>query len=227
MNGRPPGTVHRRVVYVRWGSLVKGGGKVKQPEDVGASAFPAREAGGIRFNLAERLSAPLAVQRGSKSGQSLSFRRMAQGDDLEPLLDLVEVGHKESRFGYIPFSREKARKIGGRALADPARNLLIVAELRDRPVGFLLASVGEFHIGTDVRLATIHAAYTVPECRATLLGGRVALGLIRAVQRWSAGTGAKEIFLHITSGISIKPTTRMIKRIGFATSGGVFAAQLS
>lgn len=201
--------------------------------------FPAAASRGIRFNLAgglpgapETLNGCVAPEAGEALGRSsepgktrsLSFRRMKAGDDLERLLDLVEVGHKESRFGYIPFSREKARKIGERALSDPARNLLIVAELRGRPVGFLFASVGEFHIGHGVRLATIHAVYTEPRLRASLCGGRVTTHLFRALTNWAEVAGAHEILLHVTSGVSADATSAMSSKLGFGLIGGVLAA---
>jgi hypothetical protein len=209
--------------------LVKSGIGVAPVEGDEAHGRAPGAAGGIRFNLAGRLARGAGGMDAPTAGRpprALSFRRMARGDDLEPLLDLVETGHKESRFGYIPFSRDKARKIGERALADPARNLLIVAELRGRPVGFLFASIGEFHIGTDVRLATIHAVYTERRLRASLCGGRVTAHLFRALNKWAAAVGAREVLLHVTSGVSADATSAMSSKFGFYHVGGVLSARI-
>jgi hypothetical protein len=158
------------------------------------------------------------------AARALSFRLVKPDDDHEALLDLVAAGHAESRFGYIPFSRDKARRLLEQALAGGSRHLVAVAEVRGWPQGFVFASVGEYHIGTGVLIVTINAIYTAQSLRASLLGGRAALGLFRAVGQWSRRIGAREILLHATSGIEVDRVRLTIGQMGFEATGGSYVA---
>lgn len=113
---------------------------------------------------------------------------------------LAEAAHRESRFGYIPFDREKTRRVVEQALAEDRRHLIAVAEVRGQVEGFVFASAGEYLYGSGVLIVTINTVYTSQRLRGSLLGGRAALGLFRAVGRWSKGIGAREILLHTTTG---------------------------
>jgi len=56
-----------------------------------------------------------------------------------------------------------------------------------------------------------------------LSGGRVALSLLRGVTSWSKARGAKEILFHVTSGVQMKATHSLAKRMGFEVIGGSYA----
>lgn len=166
--------------------------------------------------------------RREPAATKLSYRLITRDSpNHEALLDLVQAAHEESRFGYIPFSRDKARRVMVQALTEGARHLIAVAEIRGRPEGFVFASVGEYLVGTGALIVTVNAIYTSRNLRGSLLGGRTALGLFRAVARWSKGIGAREILLHATSGIGGARTLRTIDRIGFKLVGGTYVATVS
>jgi hypothetical protein len=116
-------------------------------------------------------------------------------------LNLCEAAHRETRFGDIPFSPMKTRKLLAQALANKKRHLLAVAEVKGRPVGFVFASVGEYFVGTGALIVTINTIYTSQSLRRSLLGGRAAVGLFKAVGQWAKGIDAREVLLHATSGI--------------------------
>jgi hypothetical protein len=69
----------------------------------------------------------------------------------------------------------------------------MIAERRGQAVGFVYCSVGEYHIGSDVLLTTIHNMNVARSVRSSLSGGKIALGLFRGVETWSQARGAKEI----------------------------------
>ncbi len=183
-------------------SLASGGAQVRSPRLISAS------------------------ENTSAAAKTLLFRLVKPDDNHEALLDLAAVGHGESRFGYIPFSRDKARKILGQALAEEKRHLIAVAEVRGRAEGFVFASVGEYHVGEGVLIVTINAIYTSQSLRTSLLGGKAALGLFRAVALWARGIGAREILLHATSGISAERVGRSVERLGFVQAGGSYVASV-
>ena len=170
-----------------------------------------------------------ALSRGPESrapAKSLSFRLVDLTYPSDALLDLVEAAHRESRFGDIPFSRDKARRLLDAALTQGAHHLIAVAEVRGRPQGFVFSSVGEYLVGTGALIVTINAVYTSKALRRSLLGGRVAVGLFRSVGRWSRGIGAREILLHVTSGISVERSGRTISRLGFVSAGQSYVARV-
>ncbi|MCF3974142.1 GNAT family N-acetyltransferase [Paracoccus salsus] len=154
---------------------------------------------------------------------TLSFRVVTQHADIPAFLELAREAHRESRFSYIPFSADKVAKIAGLALKDDKRHGIFIAARGYVPVGFAYCTLGEYHIGTDVLIATIHNINVSREERQRLAGGRAALGLLNRVKSWARARGASEILFHVTSGIKLERTHRLAKRLGYATIGGSYA----
>ena len=86
----------------------------------------------------------------------LSFRLASTDSDLPAIVRLAQEAHQESRFGYIPFNPAKVRKIARAAFKDQKRHAVMIAERHGQAVGFVYCSVGEYHIGSDVLLTTVH-----------------------------------------------------------------------
>lgn len=124
---------------------------------------------------------------------ALVLRRAELRDEGDPLFTLIERAHAESRFAYAPFSRRKARRVLAQALAEGRRHLLVVADYRGLPQGFVYASAGEYLVASGAIMATINAIYTAAELRGTLLGGRISLRLFRAVGEWAQSIGARHL----------------------------------
>jgi GNAT superfamily N-acetyltransferase len=162
----------------------------------------------------------------SAGARRLVLRLVRSGKDHEPLLDLFERAHRETRFHYIPFSRDKARRLLRQVMAEDARHLVAVAEVGRKPEGFVFASVGEYFVGTDVIIATINVIYTSQALRGSLLGGRAATRLLKAVRNWCKGIGAQEILLHTTSGICAEKVGKAVLRMGFQRLGGAYLAKV-
>lgn len=158
--------------------------------------------------------------------RALTLRRVELCDEGDPLLTLVQRAHEESRFAYALFSRRKARRVLVQALTEGPRHLVMVAEYRGRPQGFVYASAGEYLVASDAVMATINAIYTAADLRGTILGGRISLGLFRAVGQWAQSVGAREILLHATSGIAPDRLARTVTRMGFKPLGGSYVGSL-
>ena len=152
----------------------------------------------------------------------LQFRVVNDDADIPALISLAGDAHHESRFRDIPFSPDKVADIAGRAIADPKRHGVFLAAKGDAPVGMLYCSVGEYHIGTDVLLTTIHNMNVSRDVRESLSGGRVALGLMSGVKSWSKARGAVEILFHVTSGVDLARSHKFAKRMGFEFVGGSY-----
>lgn len=54
-------------------------------------------------------------------------------------------------------------------------------------------------------------------------GGKAALGLLMGVETWSKARGAREVLLHVTSGVDLARTHKLAKRAGFQLIGGSYA----
>lgn len=143
--------------------------------------------------------------------------------DIPALVDLAHVAHEESRFGYIPFCEARVRDIARRAINNPDRQAVMLALRGRRALGFSYCSVGEYHIGADVLLTTIHVIYVAREVRSGLSGGRVALGLFKGIETWSKARGVSEVLFHVTSGVDLTRSHKLAKRMGYELIGGSYA----
>jgi hypothetical protein len=104
------------------------------------------------------------------------FKVCDQEDDAESIVGLAREAHALIRFGYIPFSEAKVRKIVEKALLSPKRQGILLAYKGDTLVGGAFCSVGEYHIGTGTLLTTIHNINVAQTTRA--------VGLAAAKWRW-------------------------------------------
>ncbi|KZL22974.1 MULTISPECIES: hypothetical protein [unclassified Pseudovibrio] len=165
--------------------------------------------------------------RGPAEARKLySFRLVESKQDIPAVIELARCAHEESRLGYIPFSEAKTQKIAENAIKDPTRHAVMLALKAEQPVGLLFCSVGEYHIGEGILLATIHNINVLKEVRASLSGGRAALGLLSGAKQWANARNARELLLHATSDVELPRLHKLAKRAGFGLIGGSYARLL-
>lgn len=186
-------------------------------EDVGATSGLSVGGADINSSVAE-YSHPVA--------KGLTFRTVHGVSDLPALIALAKEAHNESRFSYIPFCQTKFEKVAARAFADEKRFGAMLAFKGRDAVGFAYCSVGEYYIGKELLLTTIHNLNVSKKLRTPLSGGKVALGLFRGIETWSEARGAHEILLHVTSSIDLERTHKLAKRLGYNFVGGNYAKTL-
>lgn len=180
--------------------------------------------------LGESIEKKAAVSLQPTSGRTMSglvFRLATAEGDLPDIVKLAAMAHEESRFRYIPFNPDKVRKIARSAFKDQKRHAVMIAEQHGQAVGFVYCSIGEYHIGSDVLLTTIHNMNVSRSVRSSLSGGKIALGLFRGVETWSQARGAKEILFHVTSDVDLARAHKLAKRIGFKFVGGSYVKSFS
>ncbi len=137
-------------------------------------------------------------------------------DDIEPLIQLGHVMHKESVYHNLDFSEEKLRTLGMTILSSPTEWCCLVAEDSDKNrVGMLVGFITQHVFGTD-RIAQDFITFIFPNKRG-MLGGR---RLIQEIERWAAANGAKSVHLGITTGVTVDRTSQLYERLGY-TNGGV------
>lgn len=165
----------------------------------------------------------VAIPRSTSTKPSLRFKVLDRNDDVDAIINLARASHADSRFGHIPFSDDKVRKVVATALERDKHQGILLAYQNDALVGAAFCSIGEYHIGTDALLTTIHVISVARSVRNKLNGGRVALGLFKGVETWARARGAQEVLFHVTSGVDLGRSHKLAKRMGFKFIGGSYA----
>jgi hypothetical protein len=163
------------------------------------------------------------TKRSQVGSGSLAFRLCTDEKELPYLIELAREAHLESRFGHIPFSAQKVEKIARKAMLDTKRHGVMICFRNEEPVGFAYCSVGEYHIGSNALIATVHNMNVSSVVRSQLSGGKVALGLFRGVHTWAKARNACEVLFHVTSGVEYERTHKTLSRIGYTFIGGSYA----
>ena len=115
------------------------------------------------------------------------------------------------------------KKILSDAVSNTTRYGVFIARLNGCAVGFASCSVGEYHIGEGTLIATIHNINVLAQTRASLKGGRAALGLLTGTLTWAKARGAKEVLLHVTSGVELPRIHKFARHRGGKLIGGSYA----
>jgi GNAT superfamily N-acetyltransferase len=153
--------------------------------------------------------------------------RASRPDEMLLIRPLVEEYHRESRYAHIPFSETKFKRNFLHALNNPDNTLAVYIRHDGKAVGMMQAGVGEYYLGDGGRIATVHALYVSKRIRGTLLGGKVAMKLMRIVADWANEQRAEELHMHSTSGIATRETDRLLRRMGFRTVGGFYVTKIA
>ncbi len=145
--------------------------------------------------------------------------RLAKDEaDIESLISLSLEFHAASHMRDFEYDLEKRRGLFQRALDRPNAYGLLIAERSDRPVGFLLCAANSFIVGDGI-VAMALSFYVERATRASLGGGQAALKLLRAFIKWAEVRSAKDIQIHVSSGIDIDRAHKFMRRVGFRPTG--------
>jgi len=118
-----------------------------------------------------------------------------------------------SRFKYNP--ERMWNSVLAKLKAAPKRYGLLIAELDGKPTGMLAAQVGP-HLFVDALAAQCLVFYVHPDHR----GGLTAAKLLKGYQRWAGQLDCDTMAVHVTTGQRMETTDRMLKKMGFAQTGG-------
>lgn len=154
--------------------------------------------------------------------------RLARGEaDIDALTPLFAEYHRESRYRDLQPDMETRRKfIREHFLEKPKRYGLLIAEYGGEPAGLLscmLAPILYYRANAAVSLSF----YVPPRFRGGVVGGRVALSLVRAFRQWGKNRKALELQMHLSGGIDVARTDAFMSRLGFHRTGGNFSMDLS
>ena len=102
----------------------------------------------------------------------------------------------------------------------------LVAKIDGKAIDFSYATIGEYFIGENDKIVTIIVLYVKSEIRHSLMGGKVALKLFKAVKQIAKKEKVKHMLTHVISGANISLTDRFFRKIGAKTLGGNYAFKL-
>ena len=155
-----------------------------------------------------------AKQSPKSSGVTL---RQATISELDTLIAFSKNAHEESYFGDISFSKEKVRKFAQKSVSETyPSQISILAEVNGKPVGYLYAVAGDYYVGSDSLLTTVHVSKSI---RHSLFGGKVVFRLVRGIKQWSGQIDAEHLLFHVTSDINLAQSDRFMRKMGFKTLG--------
>lgn len=174
-------------------------------------------------NTAPSPAAPAAGERARRPASGSVTIRLAENErDIDTMVALGRMLHRESRYRNSTYDADKLRSFGRRALADKSRHGLLMAVRGEEVVGFLTATVGEYYFGRDLA-ATAMTFYVRTEYR----GGRAAVKLLHGLRNWARNRGVHEIHINVTSGVHMARTDRLMKHLGFELLGGNYGLRLA
>lgn len=159
---------------------------------------------------------PLALE----SGKRLHTRRATEAD-WPRMVEMFRLWHEESYLSdTIPFSEAKANAMAEKALGEDPAHIAVAVEHDGVVVGGLYAFAGEYYLGDETLVTTIHGFFVDPGIRKSILSGKIALRLFRAAKQWSDHMGAKCMLFHVTSGVKAAQTDRFLRKLGCRPLGG-------
>lgn len=149
----------------------------------------------------------------------VTIRLANSAADVEAMIEMGQRLHAESRFSNLTYDQERLRKSGEFGLAHNNPGLLM-AERSGVLVGMAVVMVGEYFFAS-AKTATIQLLYVTPEAR----GGMAAVRLLKAIRQIAANSGAHDLHLNVTTGISPAKTDRFLRRMGFLQTGGNYVLE--
>lgn len=162
-----------------------------------------------------------ALLDAQESGSDEVTVRLVTRDDYSRLWPLIQAMHQESALRDYPIDLTKVISIGDRAREKPGNFAALMAERSGEPVGFLAGSVNTLFF-SSVLVGTVMGWYVPAHLRGSLIGIR----LIEGFRRWAIKRGAREIQVHITTGIQMARSDKFLRSLGFIQTGGNYALPL-
>ena len=142
--------------------------------------------------------------------------RMALHDDVPALLPLCEAMHAEApRYRNIPFDLRRTENYLHSLIEAPAMGgILLATRARVTTIGMFAFRVMEYPFSYE-KFAADAGIYLLPECRGSLLFGR----MVAAFEHMARAKGARDCNIDLTCGVHSEQTAAALERVfGYARS---------
>lgn len=147
--------------------------------------------------------------------------QQAMHADLDDLVMLGRAMRSESITGF-PEIDAAAIDAHLHLLADnPDRIFMAIAREAGAPVGLVSGVIGPYAFSHDLR-ACCDTLFVLPGFRGRHAGVR----LLRSFDAWAGASGARSVYLGISTGITPDRTSRLLARLGYAALGQTFRKEI-
>lgn len=156
--------------------------------------------GAVGAHPSGRVSGDVSHDTESSDRPRLRVHLLTRPEEAEAIVPAMAVAHAETPFGRYRFSAAKARQRVLATLRNPDRRAGFYATYDGRVVGLAEVAVGPHFLSEEGVPATCLVLDVLPDIRKSLLGGRAAAMLLRAMKAWARAKGAEMLTIHGTSG---------------------------
>ena len=147
--------------------------------------------------------------------------RLPKYEDVDQLIEMGARMHAESAYAFLPYDREKVRRLIVSCIEDPETQCGVVAEEDYILVGMIGGYLADYFF-CDEMVACDILLFIDQKYR----GGFTAARLIRGFEKWAVARGAREVCLGVSTNINIESTGKFYERMGFTRVGGVYKRRL-
>ena len=147
--------------------------------------------------------------------------RPPQCDDVENLVEMGSRMHSESAYSFLPFDRDKVRRLILGHIADTETQCVFVAESGGMIIGMIGGYLTDYFF-CEERLACDTVLFVDQTNRGTSAAAR----LIEAFREWAVQRGARELSLGVTTEIRAEQVGRFYEWLGFRRAGAIYKQRL-
>lgn len=147
--------------------------------------------------------------------------RAATAEDIDQLVEMGARMHAEGAYAFLPYDREKLRRLAAYSLDHPDARCVLVVEEEGRLAGMLGGYLTDYYF-CEEKLACDLFFFVDRPWRGT----RAAARLIAAFRDWAAARGAREICLATSVAVNTERIGHFYERMGLSCVGHVYKQRL-
>ncbi|MEM9576306.1 MAG: hypothetical protein AAF999_04745 [Pseudomonadota bacterium] len=102
----------------------------------------------------------------------------------------------------------------------------LAVSLETRVLGCCYCSIGDDFIGEGAPIVSVNTICVDQRVVEGLLGGKVALRLVKGIEVWAQSQEATHILYHVTAGTDVARADRFFRKIGMRQLGGNYGVRL-
>ncbi len=149
--------------------------------------------------------------------------RRAEKDDVEKLVELGKIMHKESVYSKYPFDQEHIKRYGDYMIENPDEFGVFFSEDSKGNVNAMVGGhITKMWFNPAVKIAFDLMIYSRPEKRGSIAVVRV----VKAFEQWAKGVGASSVTMGVTAGINNDMAAKFLSAIGYDLKGSLLNKEL-
>ena len=143
-------------------------------------------------------------------------------EDIEQMVELGAMMHKEGAYSHLPYSKAKCRDLGKKFKHFDYGNMW-VAESDGKIIGMYIAFITEYFFCYD-KIAQDFLLYVHPDYRKK--NSTIAIRLIKKAEQWAKDRGAKEFCPASSMAISSRRLEKLYNFMKYKTVGHLFKKRI-